>query len=130
MDGFGDFCSISIAECENNKIKIVKKIFFPNSLGVFYETFTQLLGFENYGDEYKMMGLSSYGNPKYYKFILKNLFYDEKDIKLNLKYFNHTDKNYTYKFQGKPKQENLFNDNLKNLFNIKELNTDNIKDIQ
>ncbi len=78
IDGFGDFCSISIAKCKNGKINIIKKIFFPDSLGVFYESFTQLIGFKNYGDEYKMMGLSSYGQPKYYETILKNLFNDKK----------------------------------------------------
>ncbi len=130
IDGFGDFCSVSIAKCENDKIEIIKKEFFPDSLGVFYECFTQLIGFKNYGDEYKMMGLSSYGKPKYYDKILKNLFKEEKGIKLNLKYFNHTDKNYTYKFQGKPEQSNLFSNNLKNLFNITELNFDKVSDIQ
>ena len=130
IDGFGDFCSISIAKCENEKIDIIKKIFFPDSLGVFYESFTQLIGFKNYGDEYKMMGLSSYGEPKYYDIILKNLFKEEKSIKLNLKYFNHTDKNYSYKFQGSPEQNNLFSHNLKNLFNIDELSIDNITDLQ
>ena len=45
------------------EIRIVDKIYFPHSLGVFYETFTQLIGFQKYGEEYKMMGLSSYGEP-------------------------------------------------------------------
>ena len=130
IDGFGDFCSISIAKCENEKINIIKKIFFPDSLGVFYEAFTQLIGFKNYGDEYKMMGLSSYGKPKYYEIISKNLFRGNSGIKLNLKYFNHTDKNYNYKFQGRPEQNNLFSNNLKNLFNINELSSNNITDLQ
>jgi len=130
IDGFGDFCSISIAKCENEKINIIKKIFFPDSLGVFYESFTQLIGFKNYGDEYKMMGLSSYGEPKYYETISKNLFKEKNGIKLNLKYFNHTDKNYSYKFQGRPEQNNLFSSNLENLFNINALSTGNITDLQ
>ena len=130
IDGFGDFCSISIAKCEDEKIHIVKKEFFPDSLGVFYETFTQLIGFKNYGDEYKMMGLSSYGQPKYYEKILKNLFKRKKGIRLNLKYFNHTNKNYTYKFQGKPEQSNLYNNNLKSLLGIDETSTKNITDLQ
>ncbi len=130
IDGFGDFCSVSIAKCENEKIHIVKKEFFPNSLGVFYESFTQLIGFKNYGDEYKMMGLSSYGEPKYFDEILKNLFNGEKGINLNLKYFNHTNKNYSYKFQGKPEQNNLFSSNLKNLFNVGDLDTKSFSDLQ
>jgi len=130
IDGFGDFCSVSIAKCENDKIDIIKKEYFPNSLGVFYESFTQFIGFKNYGDEYKMMGLSSYGKPKYYNKILKNLFKEDSGIKLNLKYFNHANKSYSYKFQGKPEQNNLFSNNLKNLFNTNDLNVDNISDFQ
>ena len=38
-----------IADCNDKKIKI-KKILFPNSLGVFYESMTQLAGFKKYGD--------------------------------------------------------------------------------
>ena len=39
---------------------------------------TQLIGFKNYGDEYKMMGLSSFGKPKYYDLILNNVFKESK----------------------------------------------------
>ena len=129
IDGFGDFCSVSIAKCSDGEIDIVKKEFFPNSLGVFYETFTQLMGFKNYGDEYKIMGLSSYGKPKYYDIILKNLFKSDKGIKLNLKYFNHNDKNYTYKFDGKPKQNNLYNNHLKKLLDIEEMSANEITNL-
>ena len=45
IDGFGDFCSLAIASCQNNKIEILARTFYPNSLGVFYEGITQILGF-------------------------------------------------------------------------------------
>ena len=41
------------------------KIFFPHSLGIFYEALTHFLGFKNYGDEYKVMGLAPYGKNSY-----------------------------------------------------------------
>ena len=129
VDGFGDFCSISIAKCEDNDINVVKKYLFPHSLGVFYEAFTQFIGFKNYGDEYKMMGLSAYGKPKYFEKILNNVFIENKNLELNLKYFNHTSKNYTYKFEGKPQQENLYNNKLEELIGINKLNINNITDI-
>lgn len=119
IDGFGDFVSISIAECDRKNVKIIKKIFFPNSLGVFYEAFTQLIGFKNYGDEYKFMGLSSYGKPIYSDLIKKNIFKDFKKLTLNLKYFNHTNKNYVYKFEGKPKQNRIFNKNILKLLSLR-----------
>ena len=118
IDGFGDFVSLAIAECEGSNIKIIKKKFFPDSIGVFYEAFTQLTGFENYGDEYKFMGLSSYGQPIYSDLIKKKIFKDFKKLELNLNYFNHTNKNYVYKFNGKPNQDVIFNKNVLEIFQI------------
>ena len=118
IDGFGDFCSLAIAKCENNNIEIVDRIYFPHSLGVFYEAFTQLLGFKNYGDEYKMMGLASYGSPKFYDQILSEFFLDDKSINLNLEYFNHTGKNFSYKFKGSPTQSKLLNSKVFKKFSI------------
>jgi len=129
IDGFGDFASVCIASCEKNNIKILKKYLFPDSLGVFYESFTQLIGFKNYGDEYKMMGLSSYGKPKYYDLILDNIFENQNDIKLNLKYFKHIDRNFSYKFEGQPNQNDLYNSSLEKLFNINKLKVENISEI-
>ena len=65
IDGMGDFCSIAVADCNldnKNKINIIKRIFYPNSLGILYESITQFLGFDKYGEEYKVMGLAPYGN--------------------------------------------------------------------
>lgn len=115
IDGFGDFCSLAIAICKNHKIKIIEKVYFPDSLGVFYESLTQMMGFKNYGEEYKVMGLSSYGRPIYKDIILNNLFHKSELFKLNLKYFNHHKENYTYNFQGSPNQKQLFDDSLKEL---------------
>ena len=63
IDGFGDFASLTWGISEKNNIKIDDRVLFPHSLGIFYEAFTQFLGFKNYGDEYKVMGLSSLGKP-------------------------------------------------------------------
>ena len=73
------------------KIKLrLKKYFFPNSLGIFYHAMTQFLGFKNYGDEYKIMGLAAYGKPIYFEKFLNNLFKkSDKSINLELKFFNH-----------------------------------------
>ena len=117
IDGFGDFCSLAISECEKSKINIIKKVYFPHSLGVFYESMTQFLGFENYGDEYKVMGLSSYGAPKYTQEILDKIFLKQNDFfKLNLEYFNHHKKNYQYNFSGIPKQNIMYSEKFKEIF--------------
>ena len=67
IDGFGDFSSTVLAIGKGNEIKILDKVIFPHSAGIFYTTFTQFLGFPYYGDEYKVMGLAPYGQPKYFE---------------------------------------------------------------
>lgn len=112
VDGFGDFCSIAIAKCKKKDIKFIDKYYFPNSLGLLYEAFTQFIGFRKYGDEYKMMGLSSYGDPIYYEIIKKKIFFNYEKKILNLKYFNHIKKDFKYNFEGQPNQELIFNNNV------------------
>ena len=122
IDGFGDFCSFTISECSKKEIKIVDKTYFPHSLGVFYEAFTQLIGFKKYGEEYKMMGLSSYGEPKYKDIILNNFFANKDYKKLNLNLFNHHKRDFVYNFSGEPKQNILFGDNIYELLSLDKNN--------
>lgn len=63
VDGFGDFASVMWGIGRDNRIESVDRIHFPHSLGLFYIAITQHLGFPNYGDEYKVMGLAPYGEP-------------------------------------------------------------------
>ncbi|SJZ98733.1 carbamoyltransferase family protein [Sediminibacterium ginsengisoli] len=67
IDGSGDFTTTMTGTGSDNRIEVSDSIDFPHSLGVFYTAFTQLLGFPHYGDEYKIMGLAPYGNPRYAK---------------------------------------------------------------
>ncbi len=119
IDGFGDFTSTASYVCRGNEIKNIKRVTFPHSLGILYQSVTQFLGFRNYGDEYKVMGLASYGKPKYKKEFSDLISFDEKDyFKLNLKYFSHhNNPNFSFKFKdGIPYFENLFNNNFYKLF--------------
>jgi len=63
MDGQGEFDGTSMFVGDNG-IKKIREIDLPHSLGLFYGAFTQFLGFTPQEDEYKVMGLSSYGVPK------------------------------------------------------------------
>lgn len=65
VDGFGDFLSSMSAVGRGRRLEILDDVMFPNSLGIFYTAITQFLGFPKYGDEYKVMGLSSYGRPEF-----------------------------------------------------------------
>ena len=65
IDGSGDFTTTMIAVGKGNQIEVLDSMDFPVSAGLFYTAFTQYLGFPHYGDEYKVMGLAPYGEPKY-----------------------------------------------------------------
>jgi len=65
FDGLGDFVSTAIAKSTPTGIKILNRVSFPHSLGFFYTAMTQYLGFPYFGDEFKVMGLSSLGKPRF-----------------------------------------------------------------
>ena len=90
IDGFGDFTSTMTALGKGNKFKVLNEINYPHSLGIFYTAITQFLGFFNYGDEYKVMGLASYGEPVFLK-ELEDMISLSNDglFTLNKQYFKH-----------------------------------------
>ena len=109
VDGFGDFASINFGFISEKVLKIHKKTLFPHSLGIFYQAITQLLGFRDYGEEYKVMGMSAYGKH-YLKIFDKIISYNEKNfIKLNLNYFDFINKEIVQiNTDGSPNIPNLF----------------------
>jgi carbamoyltransferase len=63
MDGRGASQSTTLYHARGDELRVVKTLSYPNSLGAFYEAFTDLLGFERHNDEWKVMGLAAYGIP-------------------------------------------------------------------
>jgi carbamoyltransferase len=63
IDGFGVFANAAWGVGAGATIRADGLIYFPHSLGVFYQAIIQYLGFPHYGDEYKVMGLAPYGRP-------------------------------------------------------------------
>ena len=92
IDGVGEWSTTSYGYAKNDSVKITNDIRWPHSLGLFYSAFTYFLGFKVNEGEYKLMGLSSYGKPKYYDLILDNLIdvKDDGSIHLNMEYFAFT----------------------------------------
>ena len=92
VDGVGEWSTASFGYAKNNSIKLTNDIRWPHSLGLFYSAFTYFLGFKVNEGEYKLMGLASYGKPKYYDLILNNLIDVKEDgsIHLDMKYFAFT----------------------------------------
>ena len=118
IDGFGDFTSTMTAVGSDNKFKVLKEVNYPHSLGVFYTAVTQFLGFPNYGDEYKVMGLAPYGKPKYLKELEQILkLSDDGFFKLNKKYFKHFKEGVAMDWEGgSPTIESLFTKDWEDLF--------------
>ena len=79
------------------------------------------MGFKNYGDEYKVMGLSAYGRNEFQN-QLKNLInFDENYIyKLNLDYFDFYNKRIYRNKNGESIYEDLFNHKLSSLLKIEK----------
>ena len=92
IDGVGEWSTTSYGYANKDSIKITNDLRWPHSLGLFYSAFTYFLGFKVNEGEYKLMGLSSYGKPKYYDLIMKNLIdvKDDGSIHLNMEYFAFT----------------------------------------
>ncbi len=90
LDGVGEWATSTLAIGKDNKISIIKEIYFPHSIGLLYSAFTYYTGFKVNSGEYKVMGLAPYGEPKYSDLILKELIDVKEDgsFRLNMKYFN------------------------------------------
>ena len=92
VDGVGEWSTTTFGTAHDTTIKLTNDIRWPHSVGLFYSAFTYFLGFKVNEGEYKLMGLSAYGKPKYYDLIMKNLVDVKNDgsIHLNMKYFSFT----------------------------------------
>ena len=69
-DGVGEWATLSVgrglARPDGScTIETLRELRFPHSLGMFYSAFTAFLGFEVNEGEYKVMGLASYGRPRF-----------------------------------------------------------------
>ncbi|MGA7328356.1 MAG: carbamoyltransferase N-terminal domain-containing protein, partial [Rhodomicrobium sp.] len=97
VDGFGDFSSAAWGVGRDNKIEVEGRVYFPHSLGVFYQAMTQYLGFPYYGDEYKVMGLAPYGKPDFLPELRKIVrLLDDGSFALDTAYFRHHREKISY----------------------------------
>lgn len=117
VDGFGDFASAAWGYGRGTTISIDDKVYFPHSLGIFYQALTQWLGFPNYGDEYKVMGLAPYGQPKHLDAMRKIVaLQPDGSFRLNLDCFRHAREKVEYEWSGgEPKVGTLFSPGLEAL---------------
>jgi carbamoyltransferase len=112
VDGFGDFVSTMWAEGKGNRLESFDWVEFPHSLGALYTAVTQYLGFPKYGDEYKVMGLASYGQPEFLKeFRQICLGHEDGSFRLDLDYFVHHTKGASMTWdEGVPVLNSFYSD--------------------
>ena len=118
IDGSGDFTTTMIAVGRGNDIQVIDSLDFPHSLGLFYTAFTQLLGFPHYGDEYKVMGMAPYGEPKYLDKLEKVIQLKKNGLfQLDLSFFRRATKGIvSYGDDHIPVVEAIFNEKMIGLF--------------
>jgi len=73
VDGTGETESSLLAVGRDHQICEFRQTFLPTSLGTLYLILTVYLGFKSLGDEYKVMGLAGYGNPRKYRGFFQSL---------------------------------------------------------
>ena len=101
VDGFGDFASAAWGVGRGTQIEVEGRVHFPHSLGIFYQALTQYLGFPHYGDEYKVMGLAPYGEPKYLDAMREIVrLQSDGSFRLELKYFRHHREKIAYEWDN------------------------------
>jgi len=97
LDGVGEWATLTICHGNDNKIKVLKELDFPHSIGLFYTAFTYYCGFKVNSGEYKLMGLAPYGNKhaeetkEIKRKILENMIDLREDgsFLLNMDYFDY-----------------------------------------
>jgi carbamoyltransferase len=117
-DGMGDFVSTMWGRGDGNRIRIAGSVGYPHSLGIYYTTFTQFLGLPSYGDEYKLMGLAAYGQPRYAAEV-RALVRLGKDLRFRLgldAFLHHTDGVDMTWDEGVPRIGRLWSSRMEELF--------------
>jgi carbamoyltransferase len=86
-DGSGDFVSTMMARCEGGEIEVLDRVFLPHSLGSLYTMICEFIGYSQYGDEGKVMGLAPYGKNTHCDEVGKIVAPKNGGFQLDLSYF-------------------------------------------
>jgi carbamoyltransferase len=130
VDGFGDFSSAAWGVGQGSEIEVQGRVYFPHSLGIFYQALTQYLGFPYYGDEYKVMGLAPYGAPSFMDAMRKIVrLQPGGGFALDLTYFRHHRERIAYQWtSGSPEFGDLFSPELEGLLGPRRRPEDPLED--
>jgi carbamoyltransferase len=91
IDGVGEWSTATIGIGEGDRIRLLRELKFPHSIGLLYSAFTYYCGFKVNSGEYKLMGLAPYGRPKFADLIRTHLIETKNDgsFWMNMDYFNY-----------------------------------------
>ena len=112
VDGVGEWTTTTLGAGKSSlgdegdappTIELFEEQRFPHSLGLLYSTFTAWLGFRVNNGEYKVMGMSPYGEPRYMDKLAKLAKVDPASgaFQLNMDYFDFhrsAQRSYSRKF--------------------------------
>src|SRR3972149_5207115 len=79
VDGAGEEETAVFWKGEGTRLIKLKAVKLPHSIGQFYAAITAFLGFKVQSDEYKVMGLASYGEPRFADYFRHNFLTVERD---------------------------------------------------
>src|SRR5260221_10446837 len=104
LDGYGEWKTGLLARARGTTVHKLGEMRFPHSLGMFYGSVTQFLGFKPDSDEWKIMALAAYSSPQndYYE-RMRNLVHVHADgtFSLNLDYFEFYNYGHPYWYSDK-----------------------------
>lgn len=104
VDGVGEWATCAEFTGQGSSIEKRREIYYPHSIGLFYSTLTAFLGFRVNDDEYKIMGLASYGKPCYRREFDKLIeIHGDGSFTLALEYFAYmydSEKMYSTQMEG------------------------------
>lgn len=85
IDAIGEFTTTSIWHGQLGKMQKLWSQSYPNSLGLWYSAMTQRIGLRPNEEEYILMGMAAYGDPKKYYNEIKFDFFKETREPFKLK---------------------------------------------
>ena len=92
VDSVGEFKTLSVWDIKDaQNYKCIHSFYYPNSLGLFYSSITDLLGLKPQEEEYIMMGMAAYGDPResegarFYNYFLENFFDKKGNLTIDLR---------------------------------------------
>ena len=88
-DGVGEWATLTKGAGRGDRLHLTHEMVYPHSLGLLYSAVTAFLGFRVNGGEGKVMGLASYGEPRFYKTLVESVMglRDDGTFRLNMEYF-------------------------------------------